>query len=99
MPTRILAARKFTKVLYDGPERTDIRLRVESSEPVDIYGVTAVFLDNFRKDRTADLFRFIGKTDLKKRIPLSPALGEEWYLIIENRSNSAVAIHYEVFDV
>ncbi len=99
MPTRILAARKFRKVLYDGPERTDIQLRVESSEPVDIYGVTAVFLDIFRRDRTADLFSFVGQTSLKKRIPLRPALGEEWYLIIENRSDSPVAIHYEVFDV
>ena len=99
MPTRILAARKFTKVLYDGPERTDIRIRVESSEPVDIYGVSSIFLDTFKKDRTYDLFRFGGKTSLAKRIPLRPALGEEWYLIIENRSDFPVAIHYEVFDV
>ncbi len=99
MPTRILAARKFTKVMYDGPERTDIQLRVESSEPVDIYGVSTIFLDNFKKDRTFDLFSYRGKTGLKKKIQLRPALGGEWYLIIENKSDSPVAIHYEVFDV
>jgi len=99
MPTRILAPRKFTKVLYEGPERTDIRVRVESSHSVDIYGVSQLFLDKFKKDRTYDLFRFPNKTDITKRLPIRTVLGGEWYLIIENRSDTPVAIHYEVFDV
>lgn len=98
MPTRILSPRKFTKVLYDGPERADIRLHFQSSEPIDIYGVSSVLFESFKKDRTADLFRFQGKTNLRKRIPIRTALDDEWYLIMENTSNSPIAIHYEVFD-
>jgi len=99
MPTRILAAHKYTKALYDGPRRSDIKIRFQSSGPVNIYGVSAIFLDNFRGDRTSDLFQFKSKTDLTEKLQLNVALTDEWYLIMENPSDKAVAIHYEVFDV
>jgi hypothetical protein len=99
MPTRILRAHKFTKVLYDGPERTDIKLRFQSSAPVNLYGVSSIFFDRFKKDRTSDLFNYPDQMDFTKRIPLNVVMTNEWYLIMENRSDKDVAIHYEVFDV
>jgi hypothetical protein len=99
MPTRILRAHKFTKILYDGPERTDIKLRFQSSDPVNVYGVSSIFFDQFTKDRTSDLFNYRNQMDFTKRIPLNVAMTNDWYLIVENRSDKDVAIHYEVFDV
>ncbi|WP_263377461.1 hypothetical protein [Granulicella paludicola] len=99
MSTRILSAGKFTKVLYGGPEKQDIKIKFEASGLTDVYGVSAAFLENFRSDRTADLFTYLQKTKLNKTMHLKPALGLDWYLIMENRSQEPIAIHYEVFDV
>jgi len=99
VPTKILSAKKFTKVLYEGPRRSDIRLRVEASGYVNIYGVTSLIFELFKSERKWDLFSFINKTAITKRITLNIDESDEWYLIIENRNEVPVAIHYEVFDV
>lgn len=99
MPTRILSAHKFMKALYSGPQRRDIQIRFESSGPVNIYGVSEALFELFRTERRSDLFRFVAKMKLDKTIPIKAALGDDWYLILENQSDDPVAIHYEVFDV
>ena len=99
MPTRILSANKFTKLLYAGPERRDIQIRFESSGPVNIYGVSEALFEVFKTERKYDLFRFLAKVKLDKTIAIKAAFGEDWYLILENKSDVPVAIHYEVFDV
>jgi hypothetical protein len=99
VPTKILSANKFTKVLYDGPRRSDIKLRVEASGYVNIYGVTSNMFELFKSDRKWDLFEYRNKTALTVRKTLNIDESDEWYLIIENRNDHQVAIHYEVFDV
>lgn len=99
MGIKLLSEHKFTKIRYDGPRRDQIRVKVEASAPVNVYGVVAEGLDAFRENRHSNLFEFLGKTDLDKVLPLPLDAGDEWYLILENKSDKALAVHYEVFDV
>jgi hypothetical protein len=99
MPTKILSAHKFTKIRYGGPKRSYVQVKVESNAPVNVYGVTAENLDGFRSNHFYDLFKYAERTDIDKRIHMALDANDDWYLIIENRSGDAVAIHYEVFDV
>lgn len=97
--TKILSSHKFTKILYGGPRRDSIKIKVESSAPVNVYGVTAGGLSEFRENRHYDLFGFEKKTKLREIQSLPIDSNEDWYLILENKSSEPVAVHYEVFDV
>jgi hypothetical protein len=96
---KLLSEHTFTKIRYDGPRRSQIQVKVEASAPVNVYGVAADRLEAFRKNRHSNLFEFSGKTDLDKVLSLPLDAADEWHLILENRSDKPVAVHYEVFDV
>jgi hypothetical protein len=98
MPVKLLSPHKFTKILYDGPTKDRIRLKVEASSPINVYGVASGKLHLFREDRTA-LVSFLDKSELDKKFSLPLEATDEWYLILENRSDEPVAAYYQLFDV
>jgi hypothetical protein len=96
VPTKLLSPHKFTKIRYEGPRRDSVKIKVESSAPINVYGITADKLSDFREKGRYDLFRFAEQTELRKTLSLP---SEDWYLILENDSSDPIGVHYEVFDV
>jgi hypothetical protein len=95
VPTKLLSPQKFTKILYGGPRRDCVKIKVEASAPINIYGISTDKLSEFRDKGRYDLFKFEKKAELSKTVPLP---NDDWYLILENESDNPIAVHYEVFD-
>ena len=96
--TQVINPNKFRKMLYDTPKSRRVELDVEASSAVDVFVVQKSDLDQWRKRQDYGGMGFFRQKKLKQPIKLERGFGD-WYLIIENRSDVPVAVHYEVYDL
>jgi hypothetical protein len=99
VPTQVISPRKFRKMLYDTPKSRRIELDIEASSPVDVFVVEKNDLEEWRKRKDYGGMGFFKQKKLKQPIKLARDFQNDWYLIIENRSDAPVAVHYEVYDL
>jgi hypothetical protein len=99
VPTKIVNAGRFRKILYTVPRRGRVQVQLEASGPVSVYGVRAEDIETFKRGADFDGFSYLNRKVLDKEIPLPFEPGDDWYLVIENDSGGPVAVHYEVYDV
>ena len=88
---------KFRKILYD-PANRKLGIRVKADRAINVHIIPASHLDLWRSDGN-----FRGSSFLRtKRVDIlsnaGPEFTEDWYLILENKSEEPVDIEYEVFE-
>lgn len=94
MSTKILASHRYRRIRHTTPSRGRVEIRVEASSPVNIYVVRAEEIETYRN---SSVFTYRDRTELRRKLELPFSPGEDWYLVIRNKSDESVAIHYEVY--
>jgi hypothetical protein len=92
--TKILRPHTIRKIPYDTPRRGRVEITVEASAPVDIYVVQSNDIFDYR---SAYAFRYRDRIEFYRKLELPFEPGDAWYLVIRNRSDDLIAIHYEVY--
>lgn len=79
--------------------RHRVGMQVEASGPVDVYIVGQDLIEAFKQGIRDDsaTWKFRGVTRLEKRLDLPFSVGSDWFLVIRNRGQEPVAIHYDLF--
>ena len=100
MPTKLVNAHKFRKILFETPPpRKRVEVEIEASNPIDIYVVQKSDLEEWKSGEDYGGMSFQGKKKLTFQFRVERDFDDEWYLILENDSDIAVAVHYEVYDI
>ena len=94
MPTKILQPHRYRRIRHTTPSRGKVEIHVEASAPVNIYVVKAKDIDTYRESSAV---RYRDRTELTRKLELPFLPGEDWYLVIRNKSEEPAAIHYEVY--
>jgi hypothetical protein len=94
VPTKLLPPRKYRRIRHTTPSRGKVEIHVEASSPVNIYVVKAENIDTYRD---SSVFKYRDRTELSRKLELPFLPGEDWYLVIRNKSDEPAAIHYEVY--
>ncbi|MGB2679307.1 MAG: hypothetical protein WAN12_19670 [Candidatus Acidiferrum sp.] len=94
MPTEIIAKGELRKVRYRPPTRGQINLYVESSGAVSIYLVDVADIKTLFVKPLPGV-RFYDKTSIDKKIEVN--FDDDWYLVIRNKTDESVAVHWEVY--
>jgi hypothetical protein len=101
VPTTLVGAGKYKKFLYDTTPRTKgIQLKVEASQPIDIYIVQKSDLEAWRSSEDYRGSGFKSRKLLDAQMNIPKDFDTDWYLILDNTGSVRdVAVHYELFDV
>jgi hypothetical protein len=95
MPTEIINHGKLRKIRYRAPTNGVVSLYLEASG-----NVSAYLIDEEDKDRIFEKplpgIRFYDKTLIDKKNMNVPFEGH-WYLVIRNKTEGPVAVHWEVY--
>jgi hypothetical protein len=94
VPTEIIAKGQLRKIRYRAPSREQINLYVESSGAVSVYLVDSADVNNlFAKPLPG--IRFYDRTSIDRKIEVN--FDDDWYLVIRNKTDGPVAVHWEVY--
>ena len=99
MPLIEVQPQRFRKIRYDAPRKHKVEIEIEATAAIDIFIVPVREFDRWKRgseDYGGD--GFLRKKLLQLRVNIEDA-GEGWYLILDNRTDSVVAVRYEVYEV
>jgi hypothetical protein len=100
VPTTLIHAGKYKKFSYStAPKRRKVEINVEASAPVDIYVVQESELETWRAGDHFSGFSFPTGKQIEETITIPKDFDTDWYLIVQNRNDNDVAVHYELFDL
>jgi len=73
-------------------------VRVEASDPVDIYVVSENDYPEFSQRHSLYTAKYPKQIRFETHLSFGPDIRKKWYLVFENPSNQTVAVHYEVYN-
>jgi hypothetical protein len=101
VPLIDIQPQRYRKILYDTPPRRGkIALEIEANSVLDVFIVPKSELERWRRgnsDYGGD--GFLRKKSLQVQINIGPEFDDEWYLVLENKSDKVVTATYEVYEV
>jgi hypothetical protein len=97
--TKLIGPGKFRKFLYDSPRSKKVELKVEASSPIDIFIVSRPDLEQWKHRGDYGGISFFSRRTLEVTLKIPSDFEKDWYLILENRQNKQVAVHWELYDV
>lgn len=96
MPVVLLQGRDDVRLLYRAPARAvRVTVRVEATLAVNVYALPDYALEDFDEERPFDCYR-PSPNHRNHRFRFSPEPREQWYLVIESRSDEPTSVFYEV---
>jgi len=97
MPVELLQGRDDdVRLLYQAPARgVRVAVRVEANRAVDVYALPEYALEDFDRGRPFYCYRE-SRSDRDHRFRFAPEPREQWYLVIESRSDQPTSVFYEV---
>jgi hypothetical protein len=96
VPTLTVKPGTYTSVRFDPMRQAGVS--VEASRPVDIYVVSENDYPEFSQRHNVYTAKYPRQTQFKTSLYFGPDIRKKWYLIFENASGQAVAVHYEVYN-
>ena len=99
VPTKLISPHKFRKILYDTPRTRKVEIQVESSRPIDVYGVQASDIDAWKSEGDYEGISFQSTRTVNAQIKIERDFEKEWCLVLDNTSDTPAAVHYEVYDL
>jgi hypothetical protein len=102
MPTALIRPRSHLRVKYPVPRTGRIEYEVEADNPVTTYVLDEEGLKEFQNGRTEYIESYYGGFPYRRVHYQSlklPFRSGNWYLVIKNDQDKAVAVHYEVSSV
>jgi hypothetical protein len=95
VPTFAVNPRKYFSVRFDPLRKAGVR--VEASDPIDIYAVSEEEFPEFQKDLGTYTAKYPKQTNFQTELLFGPDKRKHWYLAFENTSDKVIAVHYEVY--
>jgi hypothetical protein len=98
MPLVEIQPGAFRKIRYDAPTKNKVEISVEATGALDVFVVPASDIEKWRRggDYGGDGFR--RKKNLQIQMKVNKDFEDEWYLVLENKSDNACTAHYEVYE-
>jgi hypothetical protein len=72
-------------------------IRVEASEPIDIYVVSEDDYPEFSKRHNLFTAKYPRQTLFETNLSFGPDKRKNWYLVFVNASTEVTAVHYDVY--
>lgn len=97
MPVVLLRGRDDdVRLLYRAPARgVQVAVRVEATRAVDVYALPEHSLEDFDDERPFYCYRD-SRSHRDHRLRFAPEPREQWYLVIQSRSDEPTSVFYEV---
>jgi hypothetical protein len=96
VPVVLLQGQDNVRLLYLAPGRgVRVAVRVEATSSVDVYALPEQALEDFDEERPFDSY-WASLKRRNHRFRFSPKVREQWYLVIESRSDGPTSVFYEV---
>jgi hypothetical protein len=98
MPVALIKPNSHLKIKYPVPRGRRIEYEVESDKPVTTYVLDEEGLDQFYNGRAEYITSYYGGFSGRRKHyqQLKLPFKGDWYLVIKNDQDKAVAVHYEV---
>lgn len=100
MPFVEIQPEKYRRILFDRPRRRTVEINIEANRAVDVYVVPESNFEAWRRgssDYGGD--GFLRTKNLRVRLNKDRQFEDDWYLVLENRSDSPATVHYEVYEL
>jgi len=101
MPLDVIKPHSHLKLSYPSPRKPRIEYEVEANRPVTTFVLDDEGLREYNT-RGSDVYSYFGgftnRRVHREKVEFPKDFAGPWYLIIQNSTNSPVAVNYQVFD-